>query len=125
MATRKTSRSGGQKAISAIAGPGQMPDMPQPIPNSAAPSTSGASMWWNSGSLNSLANTGALRRRPIRTATNMTAIAGTMTKARLGSHPPLGMAVKSRNRSTFSGSTIWDTYRPAPKRRPLSAAVAR
>ena len=32
--------------------------------------------------------------------------ADTMTKARLGSQPPVGMAVKSRKRSTFSGSTI-------------------
>ena len=47
---RKIQRFSGQKAISEIAGPGQMPDMPQPTPNSAAPTTSGVSILLNSGS---------------------------------------------------------------------------
>jgi hypothetical protein len=86
-----------------------MPDMPQPTPKSAAPVTSGASIFLNSGSWKLTSNSGAARRLPRRSAANMTAMAGTMTKARLGSQPPAGIAVKSRKRRTLSGLTMPET----------------
>ena len=92
--------------MSEMAGPGQMPDMPQPTPKRAEPMTSGASMRLNSGWWNCTSNSGFCRTRPMRIAANVTMSAATITKARLGSHSPVAMPVKSRNRRTFSGSVI-------------------
>src|ERR671924_151290 len=46
-----------------------------------------------------------------------------MTRARLGSQPPRGIAPKSRKPRTFAGATISETVRPAPKTRPATRAT--
>ncbi len=80
-----------------MAGPGQMPDMPQPMPNSAAPATSGVSILVNSGSWNWVSKAGAVRPRPTADGNEHDDDAGDHHEARLGSQPPVGMAVKSRS----------------------------
>src|SRR6185437_3874320 len=96
------------------AGPGQIPDRPQPTPNSAEPMTSGASTSLRGGHEKLAASTGALRRRASANPMLATATAPAITKASVASHAPK----MSRKPMTFEGSVMPEIKRPSPKTRP-------
>lgn len=56
-------------AAATIAGPGHRPPSPQPMPNTAAPAISGASMSARTGTWNRTSNHGRARRRIAAYAT--------------------------------------------------------
>ena len=97
-----------------MAGPGQKPTTPQPIPKISAPKISLPSIGDIEGAGNVPPNRGFGSVITSGNPTAATPTAPNMTKARLGSQSP----VKSRNASTFAGSTIWETQRPKPNRAP-------
>src|SRR5579859_2399984 len=96
------------------AGPGQIPERPQPIPNSAEPVSSGASISLRAGHENFAANSGALRRCASAKPAPATMTAPAMTKASVASHAPK----TSRKPSTFSGSVMPEINSPSPKTKP-------
>src|SRR5580698_7487080 len=114
IAATKTTIGAVKPARFTSAGPGQIPERPQPIPNSAEPTNSGASISLRDGHENLIANSGALRRRASAKPAAATATAAAITKASVASHAPK----TSRKPSTFSGSLMPEINSPSPKMRP-------
>ena len=114
IATTKTMTPGDNVARLSSAGPGDRPTRPHPIPNSAAPATSGRSIPVLPGRNIAPANHGrALRSASMKPGTD-TASAAAITTARLGSQAPK----MSRKPRTLVGCTMPEIKRPAPKIRP-------
>lgn len=104
-----------------IAGPGQMPAMPQPMPKIRLPITS-----WRSGS-RLLGNcigqpvSDCWRRRARVKGISAAAMPPPMTKASDGSQLP----ARSRKASTLAGLAMPASSRPRPNSRPARKAVRR
>jgi len=113
------SRTGGDSvARLTIAGPGQRPTRPQPVPNSTAPTISGRSIAVRVGHAAISARTGRSRRRASANPGIETMRAAAITIASVGSQPPFGIASTSRKPSTLAVSVIPETTSPAPNMRP-------
>jgi hypothetical protein len=114
IATTKTMMPGDSVARLSKAGPGHSPTRPHPIPNSAAPATSGRSIPDLPGQKYCPANQGCAPRSASMKPGTDTASAAAITTARLGSHAPK----MSRKPKTLVGCTMPEIRRPAPKIRP-------
>ena len=116
IAATNTDTSGDSVARLSSAGPGHNPTSPQPIPNSADPTTSGRSISSLVGQKFRTASSGCERPFASMNPGTDTARAATITTARLGSQVPK----ISRKPKTFVGCTIPEISRPAPKIKPHS-----
>ncbi len=118
IATTNSAASATGRPSEANAGPGQYPAMPQPIPNSAEPATSGTSMSRRVGRSSRVSNSGLPRLMMSGNRLAVTANAPPMTSARLGSHTPK----TSRKPTIFCGLVIPASTSPNPNRAPLNRA---
>src|SRR5262249_53126595 len=120
MAATNTRRRGESVARFSSAGPGHSPHSPQPIPTSAAPTTSGASIAVLSGHTHLGANRGGrsfTRAKPMPLTTSAVAI----STSRLASQAPR----ISRKPSTFSVRIMPETSSPQPNTKPqINPAIA-
>ncbi|KAK3604262.1 hypothetical protein CHS0354_002070 [Potamilus streckersoni] len=89
-------------ATDVTAGPGQIPDSPQPSPISTAPSTNLRSTCFRGGRLNAFSNKGAPRLRTNGRKSKYVPVAPPKTNIRDGSHAPR----KFKNPITFAGCVI-------------------